>query len=72
MCKNNRKQMNKTTRAEGQGTDHDSWFTWLELNFGRWGAALAKIGNSTSMSDDRRNCCCIPIFRPLITSKISL
>ncbi len=23
MCKNNRKQMNKMTRAEGQGTDHD-------------------------------------------------
>lgn len=52
----------------------EDWFPWLEINLGKWGAALVKIGIAAliciaimGMIFSR----CIPILRSLVVSKLA-
>lgn len=49
------------------------WFSWLELNLGKWGAALVKIGIAALICIAIMGmifCRCIPILISLVVSKL--
>lgn len=54
----------------GHGND---WMTWLELSMGKWGAILAKVGVIVLIVFTLMGlifCCCIPVLRSMIASRL--
>ena len=69
--------MNKLKRLRQEVKDNaghgKDWLTWLELKMGKWGVILAKVGVIVLIVVTILGlifCCCIPVLRSMIASRL--